>query len=108
MPIVLGIGFPTIVPTAGNIAQKIDDVDGVRVAGLLLEGTTTNSPCLMQVGDSGSTVGHSKNPTVLGDIFTRVGGEYNGLVTCFVKTNSNDVIFDHGGLWRADHGTEAG
>ena len=106
--IVLGIGFPTLAPTAGNVALKISDVDGVRVGGLLLEGTTTNSPCLLQVGDSGSTIDHSKNPTVLSDIFTRVGGEFNGLATTFVKINSNDAIFDHCWLWRADHGTGAG
>jgi hypothetical protein len=106
--IVLGIGFPTIVPTAGNVALKISDVDGVRVGGILIEGNTTNSPCLLQVGDSGTTVDHSKNPIILYDIFTRTGGEYNGLATTFVKINSNDVIFDHNWLWRADHGAGAG
>jgi hypothetical protein len=105
---VLGIGFPTIVPTAGNVALKISDVDGVRVGGILIEGNTTNSPCLLQVGDSGTTVDHSKNPIILYDIFTRTGGEYNGLATTFVKINSNDVIFDHNWLWRADHGAGAG
>jgi hypothetical protein len=63
---------------------------------------------LLQVGDSGSTVDHSKNPICLYDIFCRVGGQYNGLATCFVKINSNDVILDHTWLWRADHGTGAG
>ena len=106
--IVLGIGFPTLAPTAGNIAMKVSDVDGVRVAGFLFEGTTTNSPCLLQIGDSGSTIDHSKNPTIIYDIFTRVGGEYNGLATCFVKINSNDAIFDGSWLWRADHGNGAG
>jgi len=106
--IVLGIGFPTLAPTAGNVAMKVSDVDGVRVASFLFEGTTTNSPCLLQIGDSGSTVDHSRNPTIISDIFTRVGGEYNGLATCFVKINSNDAIFDGSWLWRADHGTGAG
>ncbi len=106
--VVLGIGFPTLAPTNGNIALKVADVDGVRIAGLLLEGTTKNSPVLLEVGDSGSTVSHAKNPTCLSDIFCRVGGQYNGLATCFVTINSNDVIFDHTWLWRADHGTGAG
>jgi hypothetical protein len=88
--------------------MKISDVDGVRVGGFLFEGTNTNSPCLLQLGDSGSTVDHSRNPTIISDIFCRVGGEYNGLATCFVKINSNDAIFDHSWLWRADHGTGAG
>ncbi len=106
--ILLGIGYPTLAPTQGNIAVKIADVDGVKIGGFLFEGTTTNAPVLLEIGDSGSTVDHSRNPTCLYDIFCRVGGEYNGLATCFVKINSNDVIFDHTWLWRADHGTGAG
>jgi hypothetical protein len=106
--IVLGIGFPTLAPTNGNIALKISDVDGIRVGGLLLEGTTQNAPALVEVGDSGTTVSHAQNPIGLYDIFCRAGGQFNGLVTCFVKVNSNDVILDHAWLWRADHGTGAG
>ena len=106
--IVLGIGYPTLAPTKGNVAMKVGDVDGVRVGGILFEGTTQNSPVLLQLGDSGSTLDHSKNPTCLFDIFCRTGGQYNGQATCFVKINSNDVIFDHTWLWRADHGTGAG
>jgi hypothetical protein len=106
--VVLGIGFPTLAPTAGNIAMKVSDVDGVRVAGFLFEGTTTNSPVLLQVGDSGSTIDHSKNPTIVYDIFCRAGGQYNGLAACFVKLNGNDAILDHAWLWRADHGAGAG
>jgi hypothetical protein len=106
--IVLGIGYPTLSPTNGNVAMKVSDVDGVKVAGFLFEGSMQNAPVLLQIGDSGSTADHSKNPICLYDIFCRVGGQYNGLATCFVKINSNDVIFDHTWLWRADHGTGAG
>ncbi|HUI92353.1 MAG TPA: carboxypeptidase-like regulatory domain-containing protein [Chitinivibrionales bacterium] len=106
--IVLGIGYPTLVPTNGNVALKVSDVDGVKVGGFLLEGCMQNAPVLLEIGDSGSTVDHSKNPTCLYDIFCRVGGQYNGLATCFVMINSNDVIYDHTWLWRADHGTGAG
>lgn len=106
--IVLGIGYPTLAPTNGTVCMKVSDVDGVKVGGILFEGTMQNSPTLLQVGDSGTTVDHSKNPICLYDIFCRVGGQFNGLATCFVTINSNDVIFDHTWLWRADHGTGAG
>jgi hypothetical protein len=106
--IVLGIGYPTLVPANGNVAMKVSDVDGVKIGGLLLEGSMQNAPVLLEVGDSGTAVDHSKNPICLYDIFCRVGGQYNGLATCFVKINSNDVIFDHTWLWRADHGAGAG
>jgi hypothetical protein len=106
--IVLGIGYPTFVPDNGTVAMKVADVDGVKIGGLLFEGNTQNAPVLLQLGDSGSTVSHSTNPTCLYDIFCRVGGEFNGLATCFVTINSNDVIYDHAWLWRADHGAGAG
>jgi hypothetical protein len=106
--IVLGIGYPTLTPTNGNVAMKIWDVDGVKLAGFLFEANAKNSPALLQVGDSGSTVDHSKNPIYLYDIFCRAGGAFNGLVTSFIIINSNDVIFDHTWLWRADHGAGAG
>jgi hypothetical protein len=106
--VVLGIGYPSLTPVNGNVAMKVSDVDGVRIAGFLFEGNTQNSPVLLQVGDSGSTIDHSKNPICLHDIFCRAGGQFNGLATCFVKINCNDVIFDHTWLWRADHGAGAG
>jgi|WetSurMetagenome_2_1015567.scaffolds.fasta_scaffold00055_50 hypothetical protein len=106
--VVLGIGYPSLTPVNGNIAMKVSDVDGVKIGGLLLEGNTQNSPVLLQVGDSGSTLDHSKNPICLYDIFCRVGGQFNGLAACFVKINCNDVILDHTWLWRADHGAGAG
>ena len=106
--VVLGIGIPSVVPDNGVVAMKVADVDGVRIGGILFEANSTNSPTLLQVGDSGSTVDHSKNPTCLYDIFCRAGGQFNGLATSFVTINSNNVIFDHNWLWRADHGTGAG
>jgi hypothetical protein len=106
--IVLGIGYPTLAPTNGTVCMKVADADGIRIGGILFEGTMQNSPVLLEVGDSGSTVSHSKNPVCLYDIFCRVGGQFNGLATCFIKINSNDVVFDHTWLWRADHGTGAG
>jgi hypothetical protein len=106
--IVLGIGLPSLIPEKGTPAIEVSDVDGVRLGGILCEATTTNSPSLVVIGEPGSTQNHKANPTILHDVFCRAGGAFNGLATCFLTINSNDVIVDHVWLWRADHGTGAG
>ena len=106
--VVLGIGIPSLVPDNGTPAMKVADVDGVKIGGILFEANSTNSPTLLQVGDSGSAMSHSKNPTCLYDIYCRAGGAFGGQASCYVTINSNDVIFDHNWLWRADHGSGTG
>jgi hypothetical protein len=106
--VVLGIGIPSLVPDNGTPAMKVADVDGVKIGGILFEANSTNSPTLLQVGDSGATVDHSKNPTCLYDIYCRPGGAFAGQTSCMVTINSNNVIFDHNWLWRADHGSGVG
>ena len=58
----------------------------------------------VQVGPVGSVARHSSNPTLLSDVFVRVGGAGVGRATRSVEINSNDVIGDHLWLWRLDHG----
>jgi hypothetical protein len=106
--IVLGLGLATLVPDGGVSAIDVDDVDGVTLAGLLIEAGPTNSPVLVQIGPPGSSAKHSSNPTVLSDVFVRVGGAGVGKATRSVEINSHDVIGDHLWLWRADHGTGVG
>jgi hypothetical protein len=106
--IVLGLGLATLVPDGGVSAIDVDDVDGVTLAGLLIEAGPTNSPVLVQIGPSGSSARHSSNPTVLSDLFVRVGGAGIGRATRSVEINSHDVIGDHLWLWRADHGNGVG
>jgi hypothetical protein len=106
--IVLGLGLATLVPDNGVSAITVDDVDGVTLAGLLIDAGPTNSPVLVQIGPSGSSARHSSNPTVLSDLFVRVGGAGIGKATSSLEINSSDVIGDHLWLWRADHGNGAG
>jgi hypothetical protein len=106
--VVLGIGLPSLIPDNGTSAIEVSDVDGVKIGGFMAEASTTNSPNLVVIGEPGSNKSHSSNPTCLWDIFCRAGGSFNGLATCFVTINSNDVIGDHFWLWRADHGRGAG
>ncbi|WP_297082849.1 discoidin domain-containing protein, partial [uncultured Demequina sp.] len=104
--VVLGLGMATIRPTDGNDGLQIADVGGVTVAGVLFDATAEGSDHLLQVGPEGSDGDHADNPTLLADVFTRVGGAVFGRADVTVEVNSSNVIADHLWLWRADHGTE--
>jgi hypothetical protein len=106
--IVLGLGYPTLRLDNGTAALAISDVDGVKVAGILIEAGATNSDTLMQVGEPGSRKSHAADPVCLWDIFCRVGGAQAGKSTCMVTINSYNVVGDNFWLWRADHGRGAG
>ncbi|RYZ95785.1 MAG: coagulation factor 5/8 type domain-containing protein [Moraxellaceae bacterium] len=106
--IVLGIGFATLRPTNGNAVLTVDDVDGVKIAHLMVDADIKNSPVLVQIGGTNSNASHASNPTSLSDVFIRVGGNGAGKATVAMEINSNDVIVDHTWLWRADHGDGAG
>ncbi|HET8846420.1 MAG TPA: hypothetical protein VFN35_33465 [Ktedonobacteraceae bacterium] len=106
--VVLGLGLATLIPDNGTIPMTVADVDGVSIAGLLFDAGTTNSSVLLQVGPSGSTANHAANPTVLSDVFFRIGGAGVGKATQSLVINSNNVIADHMWLWRADHGSGVG
>jgi hypothetical protein len=106
--VVLGLGLATLVPDTGLPAVTVSDVDGVKIAGLLVDAGATNSPVLMDVGPSGSSASHGANPTSLHDVFFRVGGAGAGKATVSLRINSNDVIVDHTWVWRADHGVGVG
>jgi hypothetical protein len=102
--VVLGIGYPTLVPDNGVNAMQVSDVDGVRLKGLLFDAGTTNSAALLTVGPSGSAANHSANPTTIQDVFFRIGGQLAGKATSSLIVNSNNAIIDHIWAWRADHG----
>ncbi|MGQ4510951.1 coagulation factor 5/8 type domain-containing protein [Streptomyces sp. DW26H14] len=106
--VVLGIGYPTIIPDNGVTAMTTADVDGIKLAGLLLDAGTTNSPYLLQVGPAGSSASHSSNPTTVQDVFVRIGGAGAGKATTSMEINSADTIIDHTWIWRADHGAGVG
>ncbi|MFL5605056.1 MAG: coagulation factor 5/8 type domain-containing protein [Gemmatimonadaceae bacterium] len=106
--IVLGLGLATLVPDNGVSAMIVDDVDGVTLAGLLIDAGPIDSPVLVQIGPPGSSARHSSNPTLLSDLFVRVGGAGVGKATRSLEINSSDVIADHLWLWRADHGNGVG
>ena len=55
--IVLGLGLATLVPDGGVSAIDVDDVNGVTLAGLLIDAGPTNSPVLVQIVPSPSGPG---------------------------------------------------
>ncbi len=107
--VVLGIGYPTLVPQTGTAAITVADVDGVQVAGVLIDAGPVNSPVLFEVGVAGgSRVSHASNPTSISDTFFRIGGATAGTATTALEIDSDNVILDNIWAWRADHGTGVG
>ncbi|MFJ3328850.1 discoidin domain-containing protein [Streptomyces griseus] len=102
--VVLGLGLATIIPDNGVTAMKVADVDGVKLAGFLIDAGPVNSPTLLEVGPQGASADHSANPTSLQDVFVRIGGAGPGKATTSIVVNSDDTIIDHTWVWRADHG----
>ena len=84
------------------------DVDGVTVAGILFDAGPTSSPILLQVGPTGSSASHATNPTLLADLFFRIGGAAVGQAVVSLQINSNNVIGDDFWIWRADHSNGVG
>ncbi|GAA3206645.1 discoidin domain-containing protein [Actinocorallia longicatena] len=106
--VVLGLGLATLVPDGGVTAMKVADVDGVKLAGFLIDAGTTNSPALLEIGPPGASADHSDDPISMQDVFVRIGGQFAGKATTSVVVNSDDTIIDHTWIWRADHGDGVG
>ncbi|MYW63131.1 sialidase [Streptomyces sp. SID8379] len=106
--VVLGLGLATIVPDNGVDALHVADVDGVKLAGFLIDAGAKKSDTLLQIGGAGASADHAANPTSMQDVFVRIGGAGPGLATNSVVVNSDDVIVDHTWIWRADHGDGVG
>ncbi len=106
--VILGLGMATLSPQKGTSAMEISDVSGVKLACILFDAGPVTSPVLLQVGEPGSSQSHADNPTMLYDIFCRVGGAAVGVTKTCVIINSSDVVGDHAWIWRADHGAGAG
>lgn len=105
--VILGLGWATLIPGAGNgdCAIEIGDVEGATVASLLFD-AHYSSEALLRAGREVSDKRHAENPVLLADLFFRVGGFRAAPVHVdrAVEINSNDVIGDHFWIWRADHG----
>lgn len=106
--VVLGLGFPTLVPSNGNVAMSVADVKGVKLAGMMFDAGPINSPVLLQVGSRHAHKSDPADPTTLHDVFFRIGGATPGKATTSLVVNSDNVILDDIWAWRADHGNGVG
>ena len=107
--VVLGLGFPTLVPQHGTAAMQVLGVPGVKLSGMIFDAGPKNSPVLLQVGGPlAAATGRASDPTLVQDVFFRIGGATAGSATDSLVVNSSDVILDDIWAWRADHGAGVG
>jgi hypothetical protein len=106
--VVLGLGFPTLVPAHGNLSMLVASVPGVKLSGMIFDAGAVNSPALLQVGFPGRAWSDPADPTLLQDVFFRIGGATPGQATDSLVVNSSQVILDDIWAWRADHGNGVG
>ena len=102
--IVMGLGLATLAADTGAPALTVAEVDGVEIAGLIVDAGVTNADTLIQVGAPGAGQPHATAPTWLYDLSCRVGGGQLGTATTCLTIDSGDVVGDNLWLWRADHG----
>ena len=109
--ILLGLGYATLQVSEDNRigAIQTSDVGGLRIGGLLLD-AGKKSDFLLRVGEEKTNLSHADNPSVISDLFCRIGGKENAHteVTEAMTVNQNDLIGDNFWLWRADHSSGVG
>jgi hypothetical protein len=106
--VILGLGFPSFVPTTGRTALRVDAGEGVIVSGLVFDAGAKETETLVQIGLPGRTAGRAENPICVHDLVCRVGGYGPGKARLMVAIHDHHVIGDNFWLWRADHGDNVG
>jgi hypothetical protein len=125
--IVLGLGFPVLVPLRGNASMVVLASSGVKLSGMILDAGPVNSPVLLSVGGPpnpmagqpvpgtqpgsqhlgpGSPSNSAGSPDLVQDIFFRIGGAETTPVsaTLSLLDRADNSIIDDVWAWRADHG----
>ncbi len=114
--VVLGLGFATLIPQRGNVAMQTADVPGIKLSGMIFDAGPKNSPALLVVGSGRGRFGQGRawrtrgadDPTLVQDVFFRIGGAEAGQATDSLVVNTDDTILDDVWAWRADHGAGVG
>ncbi len=104
--VVLGLGFPTLIPNNGVVSMIATSAKGILLSGMIFDAGATNSLAQLILGIDHS--GSSTDPSALHDVFFRIGGAEPGKATTSLVVNSNNVILDDIWAWRADHGQGVG
>jgi len=107
--VVLGLGFPTLVPAGGIVPMRVASVPGVKLSGMIFDAGPARSPVLLQVGSRpGSGRSDPADPTLVQDVFFRIGGAAPGQAATSLVVDTSQVIVDDIWAWRADHGQGVG
>jgi len=109
--VILGLGLATVQPAddapyMDSLIFVRDGLEGVRIAGLMVQGGEAGSNALIKWGTRKS--GSAQNSGFLYDIFCRIGGDRDASrpevrTNKMVLINSSNVVGDNLWLWRADH-----
>jgi hypothetical protein len=87
------------------------DVPGIKLSGIIFDAGPQNSRALLEVGTRGHhgpSTHSATDPTLVQDVFFRIGGAEAGQATDSLVVNSDDTILDDIWAWRADHGAGVG
>ncbi len=108
--VVLGLGFPTLIPENGDPSMIVASDKGVLLSGMIFDAGPKNSPVLLQVGLCGfcHNSHNASDPSGIYDVFFRIGGAEPGSAANSLVVNSDNVILDDIWAWRADHGNGVG
>jgi hypothetical protein len=107
--VVLGLGFPTLIPQNGNASMLVAAGKGVLLSGMIFDAGPVNSPVLLQFGIPLIPLNSSaSDPSAIQDVFFRIGGAEPGKATISLAVADNNVILDDIWAWRADHGNGVG
>jgi hypothetical protein len=115
--VVMGLGFATLIPEDGNVSMETANVPGIKLSGMIFDAGPRNSPALLVVGVHGGRFGRfwgggasdgASAPTLVQDVFFRIGGAEPGRATTSLVVNTDHTILDDVWAWRADHGAGVG
>jgi len=105
--VVLGLGFPTLIPENGIVSMIVLPQKGVMVSGTIFDAGPANSPLLLLFGTPFGARS-SSDPSALHDVFFRIGGAQPGQATVSLAVSGDNTILDDIWAWRADHGNGVG
>lgn len=103
--VLMGTGFATIVSKKGLPCIIVkDSTENVILSHFILEAGDVYNKGLLLVGETAKQGGSKTKPTMIFDVFARVGGETEtATAPMMVEINQNYVVIDHMWCWRADH-----
>ena len=71
--VLFGMGMATLISSKGKPCIKVENTDGVKISGILLQAGPIETEALLVWGDDGYE-GKADQPGAMHDVFARVGG----------------------------------